>query len=512
MKVIIKNKSYNFLPGFNSHKPSDNGWKKQNQDNFKFCAIGGINVFIKRFEKEVKHISGYKFLQKVKNKKLPFLPTTYDLVTVRENGKSVTYIFQEVLKGKTLEEVIEDGVFNFNPQLFIDNIYSALETITNEGFWYADFVEKNIFVGNDGSCYLIDLDSVVPISVLPNNDISQVNRNYQIAIFTYWYRDVLKYNFTDIGNNLRGDTLNFLQLFVFIAQVKYFIENDCKPNFLSSNTRKSIPRFLLSKNKAYTIAIFKSCFEPSKKHQQTLNIELFNSYVKSVLFTNNKTIKINFSKKKIVNGNNQQKRKPPKKSNPELLKVKKMVDNYQVFGVLKIIESLRSKYPNDNEIKNLKSDVEKKINKCEDYYLQANQCFYSHNFKAALRYVNYIRGIADDFEEANFLKKMLKDREESYRSHLILLKEPYECPNCKFPIENEVMSAFTNTLFWGLPISFAIIGFNLFSWIGVFSLLIGLIIWAVVINILPSKWIYKEQTCYYCGSSYNKVSSELKKL
>lgn len=519
MKVLIKNKTCNFSPNYNPHKPSDNGWMKQNQDNFKICTIGGERVFVKRFEKETKYISGYKFLQRVKNKRLPFLPVTYDLVTIKEEGKNVTYLFQEVIKGKTLDEVIKDknnAIFNFNSQRFTSNIYNALLAITREGFWYTDFVEKNIFVGNDGNCYLIDLDSVIRISVLPNKDTSQVNRNYQIAVFTYWYRDVLKYDYTYIGNNLKGDTLNFLQLFIFVAQVKYYIEQDCQVDFLSSDTRKAIPNFLLSKNETFTKAVFKSCFEPTKNHQQILNIELFNSYVKSVLFKKSKTIKIDFGKKKIVNGYNTkstQEKSKIKNTSTDLQKAKIMVGNYEIFKAAKFIKHLSLKYPNDIEINKLSKDVKMQITKCEDYYIQANQCFKNNKYKDALRYINYIRGITNDYDEANDLKKRIKERDISYRAQIYLIKSegniPYECPNCKFPVKDEAYTLFNNSLFWGLPIVSAFIGFNLFSWIGLLSGLIGLVIWLILLSVLPSKWLLKEQSCDYCYSTYFKVSKKI---
>lgn len=318
MKVLINSQNYTFTPGYNPHKPSDNGWMKQNQDAFKMCRFGEYQVFVKRFEKETQNIPGYQFLNKTKGRRLKSLPMTYDLVTVNENGKNVTYLFQEVLQGNTLEEVMHESTFSFNALQFARNLYDALQSITNEGFWYTDFVEKNIFVANNGHCYLIDLDSVVLLSVLPNEDsplISQVNKNYKIAVSTYWYRDTFHYPFTYIKNNLKGDTINYLELFVFIAQVKYYIDSDCSVNFVEAKTRKAIPSYLLDLNSPKTYDIFKYCFINSSSVQNILPYYKLESYIKEVLFPDNETYEIDFHNSRLLSGGTIP--KPNPRPNPE---------------------------------------------------------------------------------------------------------------------------------------------------------------------------------------------------
>lgn len=299
MKVSINNRLCDFIPRYNPKSPKDNGWEKQNQDAFKVCKINKIDIFVKRFEKKVKYIPGYPFLVKTKNQKLPFLPMTHDLITTNEDGKEVTYLFQEVIKGKTLEAVMRHGVFSVNPHRFMRNIYSALFSIVKEGFWYTDFVEKNIFVGDDGNCYLIDLDSVAPLSILPNQDcfeLSQINKNYKIVVSTYFYRDTFNYQFPSIAKNLRGDTINFLELFVFMAQLSYYLDKHFAIDFLCESTRKSIPSYLLAKNKTLTEAVFKSCFIQTKNgiHQQILKIELLNNFIQNELFKEKEMINFKF--------------------------------------------------------------------------------------------------------------------------------------------------------------------------------------------------------------------------
>lgn len=303
MKVYINYKYHDFDSGYNSHNPSNNGWKKQNQDAFKFSSIGGIRVFVKRFEKDASNIPGYQFLVKVKNKKYSSLPMIYDIVNQIEDSKTVIYLFQEVIEGNTFEEIMHNDVLSFNPKKFLKNIYDALLTIKNNGYWYSDFVEKNIFVAKNGDFYLIDLDSVVPLSILPNEDnsqISQVNKNYKIAISTYWYRDTFNYPFSYIAKNLKGDTINFLELLIFIAQIKYYIDNISYCDFLDVKTRKAIPQYLLDKDNALTYACFKSSFLETSNHQQIPSYELLDNYLNKVLFSKNETIRIDFNNRKII--------------------------------------------------------------------------------------------------------------------------------------------------------------------------------------------------------------------
>lgn len=330
MFVLINNQKYSFKSGYNTHKPSENGWKKQNQDAFKMCKFGEYQVFVKRFEKETQNIPGYQFLVKTKGRRLPSLPMIYDVVTISENGKNVTYLFQEALQGNTLEEVMHQNTFKFNALHFAKNLYDALQSITNEGFWYTDFVEKNIFVANNGQCYLIDLDSVVPLSILPNEDsplISQVNKNYKIAVSTYWYRDTFNYPFTYIKHNLRGDTINYLELFVFIAQIRYYIDNNCSVNFTEAKTRKAIPEYLLNLDNAKTYDVFKSCFLDSSNVQNILSYDKLEEYIKEVLFPENKTYEIDFHNSRLLSGGTIPKPKPNPKPKPTPQPEKEPDDN-----------------------------------------------------------------------------------------------------------------------------------------------------------------------------------------
>lgn len=303
MKVFINNQRYDFESDYDLMRPSNNGWSKQNQDAFKITKIGDTMVFVKRFDKSANKIVGCNFLRQVQNAKIPFLPMIYDLVSVQENGREVTYLFQETLNGNTFEEYITNGQkITLNPYRLMENLYHAFKSILKKGFWYTDFVPKNIFVGQDGNFYLIDLDSVAPLNILPNADcaeLSNVDRRYKIAVSKYVYRDILKYNYATIRDNLTGDTINFLELFIFLGQCHYFLSKGYASNFLDPKTLNAVPQYLFDKNTNYTQAIFKSCFSCDNNtiHQQILNLNLINHYLKTTLFTDIESICMDFSNK-----------------------------------------------------------------------------------------------------------------------------------------------------------------------------------------------------------------------
>jgi len=289
MKINIADQWSEYTPDYNPFKPSDNGWQKQNQDAFKITNINGVKVFIKRFEKGENSIPGYNFLINKKNVKFSNLPTIYDFVTITENNKSVSYLFQQFLEGRTLAEVLKQEKFIFNPIKFVEQIYSALDDISKSGHWYSDFVEKNIFITAEGNYYLIDLDSVIILPILPCEDsplLSSVSRDYKIAVFTYWYRDTLNYSFDYIRTNLRGDVVNILELFVWITQVKFYLETSNELNFFDSNLRKAVPKYLLKQEPELINEIFKYCFDNESNQQQKLPIDKLTRYIQNSLFPN----------------------------------------------------------------------------------------------------------------------------------------------------------------------------------------------------------------------------------
>lgn len=301
MKVSIDHIIYDYIPDFNPKNPSENRWRKQNQDSFKFIELGGNKIFVKRFDKDRAHISGYDFLLKIKGQKIAGFPRIYDLTSQEEEGYRVYYLFQEVLEGDTLENIINHSVLHFNPLLFSLRLYDALNTIISQGFWYTDFVEKNIFIGKDGNAYLIDLDSVASIQeVSPRDKLmsNDVNNNYKGSVCKDWYVDTYHYEASEVLKKIKGDTVNFLELVLLIGQFRYYFSSPGTIDFLGSKIRASAADFLKFTDHKFIEAIFKSCFEPNSNHQQSINKTLFTAFIQK-LFPESGPVIIDFKEPKI---------------------------------------------------------------------------------------------------------------------------------------------------------------------------------------------------------------------
>ncbi|MFJ1350621.1 hypothetical protein [Capnocytophaga canimorsus] len=304
MNVNINNYTFEYHSDFDPFNKSNNGWKKQNVDAYKFQSFGATKVFIKRMESPSKYISGFGFLQKVKGKKFHSLPMIYDLVETRENDKTVYYLFQEAISGRTLEEVMKHDVLKLDIQRFLRDIYEGFEAIRQQGYWFSDFVEKNIFVGDEGGYYLIDLDSVVSLDILPMADhhfLGTINRNYKNAIASFWYKDTFGYSFPLVRDYLKGDTINVLELLIFMGQLRYFIDHLKSSDFLAAETRKQVPKYLLQLDESKTKNCFISAFSFEGLHQKPLEYGVLENYIKTVLFPTQEIISVDFNKKSITN-------------------------------------------------------------------------------------------------------------------------------------------------------------------------------------------------------------------
>ncbi|MFJ1330734.1 hypothetical protein [Capnocytophaga canimorsus] len=304
MNVNINNYTFEYHSDFDPFNKSNNGWKKQNVDAYKFQSFGATKVFIKRMESPSKYISGFGFLQKVKGKKFHSLPMIYDLVETRENDKTVYYLFQEAISGRTLEEVMKHDVLKLDIQRFLRDIYEGFEVIRQQGYWFSDFVEKNIFVGDEGGYYLIDLDSVVSLDILPMADhhfLGTINRNYKNAIASFWYKDTFGYSFPLVRDYLKGDTINVLELLIFMGQLRYFMDHLKSSDFLAAETRKQVPKYLLQLDESKTKNCFISAFSFEGLHQKPLEYGVLEDYIKTVLFPTQEIISVDFNKKSITN-------------------------------------------------------------------------------------------------------------------------------------------------------------------------------------------------------------------
>jgi len=96
---------------------------------------------------------------------------------------------------------------------------AALQAIHKRGFWYADFIEKNIFCDKSGRFFLIDLDSTQPESSVPDTDMWG-SKEYWGLVFKYC-TDVL-HSTAIKPSHFNGISFNYLHAIFLILRLKIF--------------------------------------------------------------------------------------------------------------------------------------------------------------------------------------------------------------------------------------------------------------------------------------------------
>lgn len=232
MKVVIKEREFEYISDY------PDGWKFSAGDPFKFpVVIGNYPCFIKRFEKKnPEDISGWGLLQKIKGKYEKKLSRIYDILNVQEKGKDIYYVFYEYLEGCTLDKaVIQNSEINL--QKLADDLFTAIESLQNNGFWFADFCEKNIFCEKSGAFLLVDLDSTYPVSESPENSMYG-NKDYWIVAIQF-YREILQNKEIKLSD-INGISFNFLQIPFLILHLKLYFHGNTK-DYNSNDLFKAIP-------------------------------------------------------------------------------------------------------------------------------------------------------------------------------------------------------------------------------------------------------------------------------
>lgn len=212
MKVVIKEREFEYQSDY----PID--WFFSAGDYFKFpVEIGKNKCFVKRFEKKSpESVSGWLFMTSLKGKYEKNLPRLHDIVTVKEKNKDVQYIFYDFIEGTTLDKLSTPPA-EIDLQKLTDDIFNALNAVHKYKFWFADFCEKNIFCKNNGQFFLVDLDSVQPDSIAPNNEIYG-SKDYWVVVYKF-YTHIL--GFEDLKlSDIDGKLLNKLQVIFLILNIK----------------------------------------------------------------------------------------------------------------------------------------------------------------------------------------------------------------------------------------------------------------------------------------------------
>ncbi|MEO5889191.1 MAG: hypothetical protein ABIQ31_03005 [Ferruginibacter sp.] len=215
MKVVIREKEYEYYSDY----PDE--WKFAGGDFFKFpVTIGHHKCFVKRFEDG---IPGEQLLKKIKGMNNSNLPRFHDLVDVIESNKLVQYIFFEFSEGKTLVEVNSKNT-KIDLKRLNSDLFSALGSIKSNDHWFPDFCEKNILRDKSGKFILIDLDSTLPVSTLPDRD-TRCSKDYWSLVFDFC-RKIL--SASDFGpSDFNGISFNYLHvIFLILRLKKYYAEAD----------------------------------------------------------------------------------------------------------------------------------------------------------------------------------------------------------------------------------------------------------------------------------------------
>ncbi|WP_207510977.1 hypothetical protein [Longitalea luteola] len=291
MQVMINGRLVDYISDFDPVDIQSNvtrNWRVSAGDYFKFpVRIADANCFVKRFDRKDTDISGYKLLLRLKGKRLSGLPFIHDLVRVREGNKEILYLFTEYLPGNTLEDLQRKG-FRFLPQKLSSDLYAALHSIHQQGFWFPDFDPKNLYRANTGDFYLIDLDSTYSLDELPKAKMFG-SKDYWAPVYNF-YRQVMGFTSEEI-KQLKGDAFNTLHLLYFICLYSYFLYDDGID--LTTTTIEKINDHYYKKYKLFGSTLrYCFCKNPNtgQLQQKPLTLDILNSFVNNCLFPEQKEV------------------------------------------------------------------------------------------------------------------------------------------------------------------------------------------------------------------------------
>jgi hypothetical protein len=235
MKVTISERQFEYQPDY------PDGWKFSAGDPFKFpVLIGDYHCFVKRIEqKSSKDIPGWDLMVSMTGKYEKNLARIYDIKNVQEDEKEIYYVFYEWLDGGTLDKKTNQQ--NINLSHLNEDLFNAVRSLQNYGYWFADFTEKNIFGQKDGSFVLVDLDSAQPLTQLPHNEMYG-SKDYWVLVFKF-FKEVL--NKKDIRlSDLNGATLNYLQIPFLVLRFKQLL-NGIETDYNSTEVFNQLPDQLI---------------------------------------------------------------------------------------------------------------------------------------------------------------------------------------------------------------------------------------------------------------------------
>ena len=280
MKVSINGKGVSYSPDFHENRVA---WRSQAEGSVCFKLnekIGGENCFVKRFDKELAS-EDLEFIRKVKGQSLENLPFVHDVVEVEEENSTVHYVITQMLDGDIWQNQLLSGMV-LTPENLIIDLMTSLKQIHNQGYWHTDVCEKNIFYQTEQNRFqLIDLDSVVPLSVTPTQSRNQIgyvpSRKLVTPAIIYMNQFLGKrYKF----HELPGDIFNLLEIIMLAAKVGYYKDAREKDEQFRWNRNAStqhidLSTFLNEKAEAYAKAVFTVAEQKELETLHILNLAKF---------------------------------------------------------------------------------------------------------------------------------------------------------------------------------------------------------------------------------------------
>jgi hypothetical protein len=216
MKVRVSDGTVDYVSDY------PKSWSTISGDYFKIEQLDDTPCFIKRFEKKSPdQISGWRLLSALRgqNNSDARIPRIFDIKVADPNESGVYYVFYECLKGRTIDTLPSLGA-NREVRILKDDLFTALDFLNEQGFWFPDLIEKNVFRENSGKYYLIDLDSTHPLSTPPGNGL--YGDQFYLNTVMRYYQEVLKQN-QNLAQ-LGGEVLNRLQAIFMILNARLKIE------------------------------------------------------------------------------------------------------------------------------------------------------------------------------------------------------------------------------------------------------------------------------------------------
>ena len=255
MQVSIKGATYLF-------EPDKVSWK-QKRDEFAIVQIAEHRCFVKRYKNNAP--SAWGLMMTLKNKKIDNLATIYDAIQIMENGKNTYYLISECIQGDTLKAFILNGDIP-NPTQVFAHIYRTLNKLHENGYWFSDFNEENIFVASGlmKKYYLIDADSCWSEQIMPNHmpnekgGLPGASQKIGQFVLEYYKTYLPSLNILNY-NQIQGSNLNHLQLLVLISKLRTYKNNktvDSSFKYIKPNSFKNLHKFIYDKKPDYSKGLF----------------------------------------------------------------------------------------------------------------------------------------------------------------------------------------------------------------------------------------------------------------